>query len=215
LTLQQPVSPIVISCHAGLRQRPDRFPSEDAEHLRGKLESLDLVASIAEGDTLPRRSGVSDEPLQAADAVVFRSPESLRVSVELPHAGTVTGLGVPRGVTLIVGGGYHGKSTLLHAVESGIYNHIPGDGRERCVADPRAVKVRAYSGRPAASVDISGFIDNLPFERDSTSFSTPNASGSTSQAASIMEALEMDGCVLLMDEDTCASNFGTSSWPAL
>jgi predicted ABC-class ATPase len=181
--------------------------AQDAEHLRGKLESLGLIAFIGDGSILPRRSGTSDKPLQAEDAVVFRSPESLRVSVELPHAGTVTGLGIPRGVTLIVGGGYHGKSTLLHAIESGIYNHIPGDGRELCVADPRTVKVRAYSGRWVASVDISSFIDNLPFKRDTRRFSTANASGSTSQAASIVEALEMDARVLLMDEDTCASNF--------
>ena len=181
--------------------------AEDAEYLRAKLESLNLVAFIADGAILPRRSGASDEPLPAEDAVVFQSPESLRVCVELPRAGTVTGLGIPRGVTLIVGGGYHGKSTLLHAIESGIYNHIPGDGRERCVVDPRTVKVRAYSGRSVASVDISGFIDNLPFKRDTTCFSTENASGSTSQAASTMEALEMEARVLLMDEDTCASNF--------
>jgi len=181
--------------------------AENAEYLRGKLESLNLVAFIADGAILPRQSGASDEPLPAEDAVVFHSPESLRVCVELPRAGTVTGLGISRGVTLIVGGGYHGKSTLLHAIESGIYNHIPGDGRERCVVDPRAVKVRAYSGRSVASVDISGFIDNLPFKRDTTRFSTENASGSTSQAASIMEALEMEARVLLMDEDTCASNF--------
>ena len=181
--------------------------AEDAEHLREKIESLDLIAFIADGSILPRKSGTSDEPLKGEKVVVFHSPESLRVSLELPHAGTVTGLGIPRGVTLIVGGGYHGKSTLLHAVESGIYNHIPGDGRELCVADPRTVKVRAYSGRSVASVDISGFIDNLPFKRDTSRFSTPNASGSTSQAASIMEALEMDARVLLMDEDTCASNF--------
>jgi predicted ABC-class ATPase len=180
--------------------------AEDAEHLRGLLESVGLVAFIADGAVLPRRSGASDEPLPEGDAVVFRSPESLRVTVELPHAGSISGLGIPRGVTLIVGGGYHGKSTLLHSIEAGIYNHIPGDGRERCVADSRAVKIRAYSGRSVASVDISGFIDNLPFGRDTTRFSTPNASGSTSQAASIMEALEMDARVLLMDEDTCASN---------
>ena len=181
--------------------------AQDAEHLREKIESLDLIAFIADGSILPRRSGTSDEPLQPEDTVVFHSPDSLRVSLELPHAGTVTGLGIPRGVTLIVGGGYHGKSTLLHAIESGIYNHIPGDGRELCVADSRTVKVRAYSGRSVVAVDISGFIDNLPFKRDTTRFSTPNASGSTSQAASIMEALEMDARVLLMDEDTCASNF--------
>jgi predicted ABC-class ATPase len=181
--------------------------TEDAEHLRGKLQSLGLIAFIADGSILPRRSGTSDEPLQAEETVVFRCPESLRVSVELPHAGTVTGLGIPRGVTLIVGGGYHGKSTLLHTIESGIYNHIPGDGRELCVADPRTVKVRAYSGRWVASVDISIFIDNLPFKRDTRRFSTANASGSTSQTASIVEALQMDARVLLMDEDTCAANF--------
>ena len=183
------------------------YAAQDAEHLREKIESLDLIAFIADGSILPRRSGTSDDPLQPEDTVVFHSPDSLRVSLELPHAGTVTGLGIPRGVTLIVGGGYHGKSTLLHAIESGIYNHIPGDGRELCVADSRTVKVRAYSGRSVVAVDISGFIDNLPFKRDTTRFSTPNASGSTSQAASIMEALEMDARVLLMDEDTCASNF--------
>ena len=181
--------------------------AEDSEHLREMLGSLGLIAFIADGSILPRRSGTSDQPLQTEDTVVFRSPESLRVSVELPHAGMVTGLGIPQGVSLIVGGGYHGKSTLLHAIESGIYNHIPGDGRELCVADPRAVKVRAYSGRRVSSVDISSFIDNLPFKRDTSRFSTANASGSTSQAASIVEALEMDARVLLMDEDTCASNF--------
>jgi predicted ABC-class ATPase len=110
-------------------------------------------------------------------------------------------------VTLIVGGGYHGKSTLLHALESGIYNHIPGDGRELCATNPRAVKIRAYSGRAVSSVDLSGFINNLPFGKDTSSFRTPNASGSTSQAASIAEALEMDARLLLMDEDTCAANF--------
>jgi predicted ABC-class ATPase len=181
--------------------------AEGAECLRAKLEELGLVAFIADGSILPRKSGTSDEPMKEKDAVVFRSPESLRVSLELPYVGYITGLGIPHGVTLIVGGGYHGKSTLLHAIETGIYNHIPGDGRELCAADSRAVKIRAYSGRSVASADISGFIDNLPFERDTTRFSTPNASGSTSQAASIVEALEMDARVLLMDEDTCAANF--------
>jgi predicted ABC-class ATPase len=181
--------------------------AEDAEYLRAKLEELNLVAFIADGSILPRKSGTSNEPMEEKDAVVFHSPKSLRVSVELPHVGCITGLGIPRGVTLIVGGGYHGKSTLLHAIEKGIYNHIPGDGRELCAADSRAVKVRAYSGRSVASVDISGFIDNLPHERDTTHFCSPNASGSTSQAASIVEVLEMDARVLLMDEDTCAANF--------
>jgi predicted ABC-class ATPase len=180
--------------------------AEDAECLRGKLEKLGLVAYIADGSILPRKSGESDETMEE-DTVVFESPESLRVSVELPHAGRKTGLGIPRGVTLIVGGGYHGKSTLLHSIETGIYNHIPGDGRELSVSDSQTVKIRAYSGRSVESVDISAFIDNLPFQRDTVRFRTANASGSTSQAASIVEALEMDARVLLMDEDTCAANF--------
>jgi predicted ABC-class ATPase len=181
--------------------------AEDADCLRKKLDELGLVAFVADGSILPRRSGTSDEPMDTQEAVAFNSPDTLRVSVELPHAGSITGMGIPRGVTLIVGGGYHGKSTLLHALETGIYNHISGDGRELCVADPRTVKVRAYSGRSVASVDISYFIDTLPYGKDTARFRTPNASGSTSQAASIVEALEMGACVLVMDEDTCASNF--------
>jgi predicted ABC-class ATPase len=187
--------------------RRHKEAAEDGEYLRESLEKLGLVAFIADGSILPRRSGTSDKPMEEKDAIVFRSPESLRISIELPNVGHITGMGIPHGVTLIVGGGYHGKSTLLHAIETGIYNHIPGDGRELCAADSRTVKIRAYSGRPVTSVDISGFINNLPFERDTIHFRTPNASGSTSQAASIEEALEMDVRVLLMDEDTCAANF--------
>jgi predicted ABC-class ATPase len=181
--------------------------AEDAEYLRGRLDELGLVTFIADGSILPRKSGISDMPMDEKDAIMLRSPESLRISIELPHAGRISGLGIPGGVTLIVGGGYHGKSTLLHTIERGIYNHIPGDGRELCVTNPDAVKIRAYSGRSVSSVDISGFIDNLPFGQDTTNFSTPNASGSTSQAASIAEALEAGARVLLMDEDTCAANF--------
>ncbi len=181
--------------------------AEDCEHLRSQLDDNGLVAFVADGAVLPRESGASEQPLEKSRAVVFRSPESLRVQFELPHAGRVTGMGIPKGVTLIVGGGYHGKSTLLHAIERGIYNHIPGDGRELCAAHPCTAKVRAYSGRDVKAVDISTFIRNLPHDEDTTSFSTSNASGSTSQAAHIMEALESGACVLLLDEDTCATNF--------
>ena len=191
--------------HAAVRRHIEA--AEDAEHLRTELDKRGLVAFIADGSILPRRSGTSDEPMKKNEAVAFHSPENLCVSVELPHRGLVTGLGIPRGVTIIAGGGYHGKSTLLHAIESGIYNHIPGDGRDLCASNPRTVKIRAYSGRYVSAVDISCFIDNLPFERSTSSFTTANASGSTSQAASIIEALEMDARVLLMDEDTCAANF--------
>jgi predicted ABC-class ATPase len=116
-------------------------------------------------------------------------------------------MGIPQGVTLIVGGGFHGKSTLLNAIERGVYNHIPDDGREYVVANQAAVKIRAEDGRRIEKVNISPFINNLPFGKDTVRFSTDNASGSTSQAANIMETLEIGAQVLLIDEDTSATNF--------
>ncbi len=181
--------------------------AEDAEFLRDSLCSSDLVAFIADGAVLPRASGVDQRPLEASTVVQFKSPESLRVRVDLPNAGTITGMGIPRGITLIVGGGYHGKSTLLQALELGIYNHIPGDGREYCVSLPETVKVRAASGRSVVKTDISAFINNIPLQEATTSFSTMNASGSTSQAAFISEAMEIGAKVILVDEDTSATNF--------
>ncbi|MGW8248937.1 MAG: ABC-ATPase domain-containing protein [Acidiferrobacterales bacterium] len=181
--------------------------AEDAEFLRDQLEPLGLVAFIADGAVLPRASGTSDQPLPVDKAITFTAPESLAVEIDLPHAGHIRGMGIGKGITLITGGGYHGKSTLLDALELGIYNHIPGDGRELCVSNLRATKVRAYSGRYVVNTDISPFIRNLPYGKDTTAFSTDNASGSTSQAANIVEAIEAGTEVLLMDEDTCATNF--------
>jgi len=179
---------------------------EDQEALRERLDDMGLVAFVGDGSILPRRSGVDDRPL-TRDAVPFQSPESLRVSVDLPHRGTVSGMGVPRGVTLIVGGGFHGKSTLLTALERGVYPHVPGDGRELVATAPGAVKIRAEDGRYIERVNISPFITNLPHGRDTGAFSTDNASGSTSQAANIIESLEMGAKTLLIDEDTSATNF--------
>ncbi len=179
---------------------------EDAVALRGGLRERGLVAFVADGAVLPRRTGVDDRPMEES-AVPFRSPESLRVAFELPHAGRVEGMGIPEGVTLIVGGGYHGKSTLLRALERGVYDHLPGDGRELVVTVPEAVKIRAEDGRSVAGVDISPFIDRLPMGRDTRSFSSADASGSTSQAAGIVEAVEAGARLLLLDEDTSATNF--------
>lgn len=179
---------------------------EDADWLRGRLRESGLLAFVAEGSVLPRRSGVDQRPLPEG-AVPFQSPPSLRVSFQRPNLGPISGMGVPRGVTLVVGGGYHGKSTLLQAVERGVYNHIPGDGREFVVTDPDAVKIRAEDGRRVAGVDISAFINNLPQGRSTDFFMTENASGSTSQAANIVEALEAGARALLVDEDTAATNF--------
>lgn len=181
--------------------------AEDAECLRSRLDSLGLIAFVANHSILPRKSGTSDQPMPETSAIPFSTPANLKKEITLPHAGTIAGMGLPRGVTLIAGGGFHGKSTLLKALEVGIYDHIPEDGRERCVSKEQTVKIRAYSGRSVVKTDISSFINNLPFGKETTSFCTENASGSTSQAASIMEAIESGAEVLLMDEDTSATNF--------
>jgi len=181
--------------------------AEDSEYLRNQLDSLGLVAFIADGSILPRKNATSEHALDKESALPFVSPETLKQEINLPHAGLISGMGIAKGVTLIVGGGYHGKSTLLNALELGCYNHVLGDGREQCVSVSESVKIRAYSGRSIVKTDISPFIQNLPFQKDTTEFSTENSSGSTSQAASIIEAIDVGAKVLLMDEDTCATNF--------
>ena len=181
--------------------------ASDAEFLREQLPDMGLVAFIADGAILPRESGTSDRAMNRDSVIPFESPESLKTEIDLPHAGKITGMGIPEGITLLAGGGYHGKSTLLQALEMGVYNHIAGDGREQCVSLAETVKVRSYSGRHVVKTDISPFIRNLPFHKDTRAFSTENASGSTSQAANIIEAMEVGAKVILMDEDTCATNF--------
>lgn len=198
---------LVAGAFAAKELRRHADTNEDAACLRAALAALRAIAFVADGAILPRRSGVDDRPLEAGRVVPFRSPDSLRRTVDLPNRGVVTGMVVPVGVTVIVGGGYHGKSTLLRAIQSGVYDHRPGDGREYVVSTPDAVKVRGEDGRSVAGVDISGFIGPLPGGRDTRSFSTPNASGSTSQAAAIVEAIESGASALLVDEDTAATNF--------
>lgn len=178
---------------------------EDQEYIRNELKKKDLIAFVANGSILPRESGVSQRPLK--NAMAFKSPNSLEVEMNLPNKGLIKGMGIKRGVTLIVGGGYHGKSTLLNALELGVYNHIEGDGREFVITDDSAVKVRAEDGRSIKNTDISLFINNLPNGKDTVKFTTENASGSTSQAANIIEAIEAKSKVLLIDEDTSATNF--------
>lgn len=181
------------------------FLSEDQLFIRNSLPKLGLVAFVADGAVLPRESGVSDRPM--AKAIPFSSPESLAVTLELPHAGKLRGMGIPKGITLIAGGGYHGKSTLLKALERGVYDHIAGDGREYVITDDTAVKLRAEDGRKITNTDISLFINDLPNGTDTRHFSTLDASGSTSQAAAIVESMEADSKLFLIDEDTSATNF--------
>lgn len=179
--------------------------AEDQQEIRRLLPKMGLTAFVANGAILPRESGVSDRPM--VKAVPFHSPASMEVTLVLPNAGRIKGMGIPEGVTLIVGGGYHGKSTLLSALESGVYNHIAGDGREFVITENSAVKLRAEDGRSVKNVDISLFIKNLPDHRDTLRFCTEDASGSTSQAAGVVEAMESGAKTFLVDEDTSATNF--------
>lgn len=179
----------------------------DQEALRAQLKSRKLVAFVGNGAILPRAAGDSDRPLAANQATAFESPESLSQTFELPSGRTVTGMGIPEGLTVIVGGGYHGKSTLLRALERGIYPHISGDGREWVISRADVASVRAEDGRPITGDDISPFITNLPTGADTRHFTTTNASGSTSQAANVVEAHAAGASALLIDEDTSATNF--------
>lgn len=177
----------------------------DQEYIRQELKKRKLCAFVADGSVLPRESGISSRPMK--DSIPFHSPETLRISLNLPYHGTITGMGISQGITLIVGGGYHGKSTLLNALELGVYNHIPGDGREYVITDETAVKLRSEDGRFIKDVDISLFINDLPNKKDTRCFSTLDASGSTSQAAGIVESMEAGSHLFLLDEDTSATNF--------
>ena len=178
---------------------------EDQEFIRGELKKRKLIAFVANNSILPRESGISQKPLK--DGKRFISPKALEIDFNTPNRGVIKGMGIPEGITLIVGGGYHGKSTLLRALELGIYNHIEGDGREFVITDESALKVRAEDGRAITRTDISLFINNLPNGKDTVKFYTENASGSTSQAANIIEGIESGTRVFLIDEDTSATNF--------
>ncbi len=189
---------------------------ENQEHMRSQLDKNGLAAFVAAGSILPRKSGVDDRPMTGANVESFKSPDKFRVELDIvnPVCGAngeansaISGMGIPKGVTLIVGGGYHGKSTLLKALEHCVYPHIPGDGREFIATCRDAVKIRAEEGRRIERVNISPFINNLPRNQNTTAFITENASGSTSQAANIIEAIEIGASVILLDEDTSATNF--------
>lgn len=181
------------------------YLADDQRFIREKLKETGLVAFVANGSVLPRENGISDKPMR--ESIPFVSPASMEVEFELPHRGSLKGMGIPKGITLIVGGGYHGKSTLLKALELGVYDHIAGDGREYVITEMSAVKIRAEDGRCVKKDDISMFVNNLPNGKQTCSFYTEDASGSTSQAANVMEAMESGSSLLLIDEDTCATNF--------
>ena len=178
---------------------------EDQRVIREELKKRGLIAFVANGSILPRQSGNSDLPMK--DAVPFQSPKSMEITIQLRHRGSITGMGIRKGITLIAGGGYHGKSTLLEALEKGVYDHIAGDGREYVITSDTAMKIRAEDGRCVSHINISPFINDLPNKKDTVNFSTEDASGSTSQAANVVEAVQSGAKCLLIDEDTCATNF--------
>lgn len=180
---------------------------EDQEIMRNQLKEKGMVAFVGNGAILPRQSGIDDRPLAVNKAIPFLSPSELEIELQTKHQGIIKGMGIPEGITLIVGGGYHGKSTFLKALERGIYNHIPKDGREHVVTVSSGCKIRAEDGRRVEKVNISPFVNNLPHQQDTVNFSTEDASGSTSQGANIMVALELGSRLLLLDEDTSATNF--------
>ncbi|WP_217543953.1 ABC-ATPase domain-containing protein [Vibrio metschnikovii] len=178
---------------------------EDQQALRDQLSANGLVAFVANGSVLPRVAGNCDLPMK--EAVPFQAPTTLQITLTTPNQGPITGMGIPKGITLIVGGGFHGKSTLLTALERSIYNHIPGDGREGIVTDPQAMKIRAEEGRCVHNLNLSNYINHLPMGKNTHDFSTQDASGSTSQAAWLQESIEAGASTLLIDEDTSATNF--------
>lgn len=172
--------------------------AEKQSAIRDWLRTSEYCAFVANGSILPRAKG-TDLPL--ADAVPFMSPPGDEIEV----CG-VRGMGIKKGVTVITGGGYSGKSTLLDAISAGIYDHVLGDGRELCITDESAVTISAEDGRSVKHINISPFIKWLP-GGDTSDFSTDHASGSTSQAANIMEAVDFGARLLLIDEDKSATNF--------
>ena len=190
---------------------------EDQLWLQQQLEARQIIGFLKNGAILPRFSGNDDRPMRTTGTrttttatapttppvIPFVSPKRYELEFTLPNAKTtIVGMGIPMGITLICGGGFHGKSTLLSTIQLGIYPKIAGDGREYCMTSPSAIKIRAEDGRSITHVDISNFITNLPFQNDTQTFSSRDASGSTSQAAAIVEALECGATTLLVDEGT-------------
>lgn len=181
---------------AGLADAVRLFEQQSA--IRAWLRQSDYCAFIANGSILPRANG-TDQPMKTA--IPFHSTPADEIEI----CG-VRGMGIRRGITVITGGGYSGKSTLLDAISAGIYNHVLGDGRELCITDDSAVTISAEDGRSVKHVNISPFIQWL-LGKDTADFSTSHASGSTSQAANIMEAVDGGARLLLIDEDRSATNF--------
>lgn len=172
--------------------------------LLDEVLSAGFIAFIPNGAILPRASGISDLP--AKEAVSFNAPKESIIEFTV-RGKTISGMGISKGITAIAGGAYHGKSTLLSALEKSVYPHIPGDGREWVVVDPSAFRVRSEEGRLVRNTRIAPLVRELPGKISTESFFTVSASGSTSEAANLLEALECGVKTILIDEDVSAVNF--------
>lgn len=169
-----------------------------------ELDKCSLCAFVPDGAVLPRASGISQEPLEGA--IPFTSPAELAVTLNV-NGRDIRGMGIPKGITVITGGAFHGKSTLLQALTCAVYPHIPGDGREGIVIDESALRVGVEDGRSVRGTDLSQFVRDLPGGVSTKEFSTASASGSTSEAANLLEAMEAGSSTFLIDEDSSAVNF--------
>ena len=193
--------------------KPEGVEPELLEHYRvlaerkailEELEKRNLVAFVPDGAVLPRASGLSELPMQGA--VPFVAPVEMAVTLDV-EGRKIRGMGIPKGVTVITGGAFHGKSTLLQALTKAVYPHVPGDGREGVVISESAVRVGVEDGRSVRGTDLSQFVRDLPGGISTKSFTTASASGSTSEAANLMEAMEAGSDAFLIDEDSSAVNF--------
>ncbi|MBR6832348.1 MAG: ABC-ATPase domain-containing protein [Fibrobacter sp.] len=176
----------------------------ERKEILAQLETRELCAFVPDGAVLPRASGLSELPLEGA--VPFTAPEQMAVTLNVCGR-EIRGMGIPKGITVITGGAFHGKSTLLQALTRAVYPHIPGDGREGIVIDESALRVGVEDGRSVRGTDLSQFVRDLPGGVSTKNFNTLSASGSTSEAANLLEAMEAGSRAFLIDEDSSAVNF--------
>ena len=176
----------------------------ERKEILAQLESSGLCAFVPDGAILPRASGLSEMPLE--NAVPFVAPQEMAVTLNVCGR-EIRGMGIPKGITVITGGAFHGKSTLLQALTRAVYPHVPGDGREGIVIDESTLRVGVEDGRSVRGTDLSLFVRDLPGGVSTKDFNTLSASGSTSEAANLLEAMEAGARTFLIDEDSSAVNF--------
>lgn len=171
---------------------------ENAEFIRENLDSKGIVAFIADGSVLPRRD---DDLAPMVDAKEFVTDPALKVTFDVPYGEPISGMGIPKGFTAVTGASRNGKSALLDAIFAGVYDHIPGDGREYVITSRDAAFIMAEPNRPADSVDISMFVPETPEFDDTSAAKKEFVSSPMSEFVSVSEAVEMGSKLILIDEE--------------